>query len=412
MHNYLGNYEKVPYADLQYLYGEVMYGGHITDNWDRRTNSTYLVVLIKPKIMDGMNMTLAPGFKSPNPEKFNREAYMNYVEEKLPIETPAMFGLHANAEIGYLTNFGEKLFNTIQACSGGSGGGGGAKKDAEVKVLIEKFLGELPPAYNMIDINSRVKERSPYVVVCLQECERMNTLTGTIRLSLEELNAGMLGQLNMTDDMEMLATSLYLNQQPALWVKYAYFSQKNLMSWFEDLLARIIQLDDYSEELIAPISLWISGLFNPMSYLTAIMQVTSRKTGLPLDNMVLRTDVLNIRDHKEIQEPAEVGSASESGAYIHGFFLEGAGWELGRGQDQGNLCEMVLKELHPEVPVMHVTSIDKVKLVTEGFYLCPAYSTTMRGGTFVFQAYLKMESDESDANLWILAGVCLLMAPE
>ena len=406
LHNYLGNYEKVPYADLQYLYGEVMYGGHITDNWDRRTNSTYLVVLIKPKIMEGMNMTLAPGFKSPNPEKYDREAYMTYVEEKLPIETPAMFGLHANAEIGYLTNFGEKLFNTIQACSGGSGGGGGAKKDAEVKVLIEKFLGELPPAYNMIDIQSRLKDRSPYVVVCLQECERMNTLTGTIRLSLEELNAGMLGQLNMTDDMELLATSLYLNQQPALWVKYAYFSQKNLMSWFEDLLARIMQLDDYSEELIAPISLWISGLFNPMSYLTAIMQVTSRSTGLPLDNMVLKTDVLNIRDHKEIQEAAEVG------AYIHGFFLEGAGWELGRGQDQGNLCEMVLKELHPEVPVVHVTSIDKVALVTEGFYLCPAYSTTMRGGTFVFQAYLKMESDESDANLWILAGVCLLMAPE
>lgn len=110
LHNYLSNYEKVPYADLQYLYGEVMYGGHITDNWDRRTNATYLKVLIKPKIMEGMNMTLAPGFKSPNPEKFDRKKYMEYVEEKLPLETPAMFGLHANAEIGYLTNFGEKLF--------------------------------------------------------------------------------------------------------------------------------------------------------------------------------------------------------------------------------------------------------------------------------------------------------------
>jgi len=38
LHNYLAAYEKVPYTDLQYLYGEVMYGGHITDNWDRRTN--------------------------------------------------------------------------------------------------------------------------------------------------------------------------------------------------------------------------------------------------------------------------------------------------------------------------------------------------------------------------------------
>jgi dynein heavy chain len=128
----------------------------------------------------------------------------------------------------------------------------------------------------------------------------MNILTGTIKLSLEELNAGLLGQLNMTDDMETLANSLYLNLQPALWVKYAYFSQKNLMSWFEDVLFRIIQLDEYSEEMIAPISLWISGLFNPMSYLTAIMQVTSRSTGIPLDDMTLRTDVTNIKDHKEL----------------------------------------------------------------------------------------------------------------
>ena len=55
-------------------------------------------------------MTLAPGFRSPDPQKFDRNAYIKYVEEKLPAETPAMFGLHANAEIGYLTNLGEKLF--------------------------------------------------------------------------------------------------------------------------------------------------------------------------------------------------------------------------------------------------------------------------------------------------------------
>ena len=54
LHNYLANYESVPYADLQYLLGEVMYGGHITDNWDRRTNNTYLLVLIRPEIMQKM----------------------------------------------------------------------------------------------------------------------------------------------------------------------------------------------------------------------------------------------------------------------------------------------------------------------------------------------------------------------
>jgi len=113
LHNYLAGYEEVPYEDLQYLYGEIMYGGHITDDWDRRTNNTYLKVLIKPKIMENMNLTLAPGFRSPDPTKFDRAAYVRYVDEKLPIEIPQMFGLHPNAEIGYLTNLGETLFTTI-----------------------------------------------------------------------------------------------------------------------------------------------------------------------------------------------------------------------------------------------------------------------------------------------------------
>jgi len=87
------------------------------------------------------------------------------------------------------------------------------------------------------------------------------------------------------------------------------------MPWFEDLLRRIQQLTDYSEELIAPIALWISGLFNPMSYLTAIMQVTARTEGLALDNMILKTTVLNIEKSKDCAE------RPEKGALIHGFFL-------------------------------------------------------------------------------------------
>jgi len=99
----------------------------------------------------------------------------------------------------------------------------------------------------------------------------MNTLIFTIRSSLTDLDMGLKGQLNITDDMDMLSAKMFFNQQPDLWVKYAYFSKKSLATWFDDLLLRIKQLDEYSEELTAPASLWISGLFNPMSYLTSIM---------------------------------------------------------------------------------------------------------------------------------------------
>lgn len=109
LNNYLDKYEKVPYEDLKYLYGEIMYGGHITDNWDRRTNNAYLKWLIKPELLNGVN--LAPNFKSPDASKYDYEMYKKYIEEKLPLESPILFYLHPNAEISYLTTQGETLFD-------------------------------------------------------------------------------------------------------------------------------------------------------------------------------------------------------------------------------------------------------------------------------------------------------------
>lgn len=63
-----------------------------------------------------------------------------------------------------------------------------------------------------------------------------------MKKSLDDLKAGMSGQLNMTDDMEALSVKLFMNLQPDLWVKYAYASNKNLTSWYDDLILRITQL--------------------------------------------------------------------------------------------------------------------------------------------------------------------------
>jgi len=46
-------------------------------------------------------------------------------------------------------------------------------------------------------------------------------------------------------------------------------------------------LAEYQAELAPPKSLWIAGLFNPMSFITAIKQITARKSGISLDNMAL-----------------------------------------------------------------------------------------------------------------------------
>lgn len=61
----------------------------------------------------------------------------------------------------------------------------------QVKALLEEILERLTDEFNIPELMATVEERTPYVVVAFQECERMNVLTREIRRSLRELNLGL-----------------------------------------------------------------------------------------------------------------------------------------------------------------------------------------------------------------------------
>jgi dynein heavy chain len=285
----------------------------------------------------------------------------------------------------------------------------------DIKIMAEPLLKE---------------KTSPYVLVAMQECGRMNTLLTEIRRTLTELKKGLDGQLNMTEAMEDLAQALSINQVPGRnpfhktsWEAVAWPSRKNLSSWFRDLLARYEQMAAWSSDLIAPKSLWLPGLFNPMAFLTAIMQVVARQTGLPLDNMAIDTHFTTI------QEPEEVEAYPKNGMFCHGLYMEGArygqvndeGKPVGEyGEDDiqcaGYLMDSRLKELHQLLPVVYLkavevqpewdpTSVGYMRC-NDAIYDAPLYVTTFRGPTYVTLCTLKsIEPTEK----WILAGVALVM---
>jgi len=43
-----------------------------------------------------------------------------------------------------------------------------------------------------------------------------------------------------------------------------------------------------------------------------------------------------------------------------------------------------LKELHPRLPVINVIAVKVSEISTVGQYICPVYTTSARGMTFVF----------------------------
>jgi dynein heavy chain len=273
----------VPWQDLRYIFGEIMYGGHITDFFDRRTNNTYLSVIINDKLLQ--RGELAPKFNSPDPATWDYGMYEALIQKNLPTENPVIYGLHPNAEIGFLTNKTEDLFQTILRLEIGSSESGGGSSGSILREVLMDLMKRTPPSFDLITLSERAAKRiadvdGPYIVVVIQECNRINTLLAEIVFTLDELLKGLNGQLNMSQGMEDMASCLEINQVPGRnpfhacsWERLAWPSRKSLSSWFNDMLLRKQQLDTWSNTLVLPFSVWLPGLMNPTALLTAIKQV-------------------------------------------------------------------------------------------------------------------------------------------
>ncbi|XP_031749733.1 dynein heavy chain 11, axonemal [Xenopus tropicalis] len=396
LYNYLEANAQVPWEDLRYLFGEIMYGGHITDDWDRRLCCTYLEEFMQPNQFD-RKLALAPGFVVPS--NLDYQGYHTYIDEMLPPESPIHYGLHPNAEIEFLTVTSDNLFRTLlelQSRDSIIGEGAAQTEEEKVKTVLDDILEKLPEGYNMSDITSKTADRSPYILVCFQECERMNTLIHEIRRSLKELDLGLKGELAISSEMEQLQSALFFDNVPDTWTKLAYPSTYSLAQWYNDLLLRCRELDTWTQDLSLPSVVWISGFFNPQSFLTAVMQSLARKNEWPLDKMHLTVDVMK-KYKEEFSQPAR------EGAYIYGLYLEGARWDV----QNGHIAEARLKAPTPIMPVIFVRAIPNDRQETRNIYECPVYKTKLRGSTYVWAFHLKTKEKPSK---WILAGVSLLLS--
>uniref|UniRef100_A0A3Q3L381 Dynein axonemal heavy chain 11 n=1 Tax=Labrus bergylta TaxID=56723 RepID=A0A3Q3L381_9LABR len=396
LYNYLEANAQVPWEDLRYLFGEIMYGGHITDDWDRRLCRTYLEEYMQPNQFD-RKLALTPGFFG----------YHDFIDEMLPHESPVHYGLHPNAEIEFLTVTSDSLFHTLlelQSPDAVMGEGASQTLEEKVKTILDEVIEKLPEEYNMSDITSKTAERSPYILVCFQECERMNMLISEIRRSLKELDLGLKGELAISSEMEKLQTALFFDNVPDTWTKLAYPSTYSLSIWYNDVLQRCKELDSWTQDLSLPSVVWLSGLFNPQSFphryqtffTLSHIRSLARKNEWPLDKVNLTVDVSK-KFKEEFNQPAR------EGAYVYGLYMEGARWDT----QAGVITEARLKELTPAMPVISVRAVPNDRQETRNIYECPLYKTKIRGPTYVWTFSLKTR--ERPAK-WVLAGVALLLS--
>ncbi|RYY31400.1 hypothetical protein EON62_06415, partial [archaeon] len=240
--------ELIPWGSLKYLIGDAMYGGRVSDSFDRRVLSTYLEEYMGDFLFDEGNHFYfsRSGFDYDLPERGPIETYMAKVESLPLTNGPAVFGLHPNAEIGYFTAASKQLWiDLIDLQPRTAAGGTGSSREDYIASIVKDVQAKVPEPEDIMNIRKRLSAETgtitPTEVVLLQELERWNNLVTSITLSLVDLSRALNGEIGMSDALEDVGSALFNGRIPQLWRNLSPETQKPLGSWMLHFQARYAQ---------------------------------------------------------------------------------------------------------------------------------------------------------------------------
>ncbi|KAG5670791.1 hypothetical protein PVAND_001030 [Polypedilum vanderplanki] len=400
---YLSRTENIPWNSLKYLIGEVMYGGRVIDDFDRRIVRVYMDEYMGDFLFD----TFQPfhfyhddnvDYKIPSYAKTKEDFIAS--TDLLPLaNTPEVFGLHPNAEINYYSQTTREIWSHLIELQPQTGQSfSGTSRDQFIDNVAEDILRRLPRPFEIWRIKkSFAMNITPTLVVLIQELERFNRLVNRMHVTLSLLRKALAGEIGMDATLDGIANALFNNQLPDDWRKLAPDTTKSLASWMEHLNHRSQQYRYWSSSG-EPLVMWLSGLHVPESFLTALVQIACRKNNWPLDRSTLFTVITDFND------PDDVEDRPESGCYVHGLFLEGA-----RIKDRC-LDRSLPKVLVEPLPILSIQPIEAHRLKLQNTFRTPVYITSKRrnamGNGLVFEADL---ATNIHPNRWVLQGVCLML---
>ena len=403
-----GDERVVPWGAIKYLIGDAMYGGRVTDDFDRRVLRTYLNEYMGDFIFDtfqtfffsqvGFDYTL-PGEQG----KLNTvDVYRDMVETLPLINPPGIFGLHANAEISYLNIAADDMWrNLIDLQPRIVAGGGGMSREDHISATASDIQAKVPKEMDIMLIMKQIgSDRQPAQIVLLQELERWNKLVVVMSRGLSDLQKALVGEIGMSDALDELGAEVFNGFLPSIFRRLAPDTQMKLGSWMSHFTRRLDQYNDWIDNG-EPAVMWMSGLGIPESYLTALIQTCCRRRNWSLDRSTMFTQVTDIVDAYN-----EISEKPEDGCYVTGLWLEGGAWDL----ENNMIRYQDPKVLVTELPVLQVIPVEANRLKLHGIFLTPVYVTQNRrnamGVGWVFDAHLATDLHES---VWSLQGVALML---
>lgn len=113
---FLEEKEHVPWAAMEYVVGQINYGGRVTDENDRRCLMSILRQYIVPEVLHtGYKYTPSGIYYSAATEGSTLDDISEYIRSLPPSEAPEVFGMHLNANIKSQLQESRKLLHTVLA---------------------------------------------------------------------------------------------------------------------------------------------------------------------------------------------------------------------------------------------------------------------------------------------------------
>lgn len=319
--------EEIAWDAIKYLTGEIIYGGRVTDNQDRRCLMSILETFLNPAILEeGYAYTSSGIYKLPA-RGTTVQGMLEYVQTLPEVDSPEIFGMNDNADIACLANESNYLLDTALSIQSRSGMGSSSSLDNDnlVDSIADQIVSQLPEqlsregsAKELFKVNKQGLYAS-LTTYLLQEMERFNMLTVIIGKTLEELRAAIKGLAVMSEELDQMYNSILINKVPEKWAEHAYPSLKPLSSWIENLIERITFIRSWLTKGKIR-EFWMPCFFFPQGFLTATLQEYARKFKIPIDELSF--------SFKYREENVEEGNFNclnhidPFSKYIYGLFLE------------------------------------------------------------------------------------------
>ncbi|OXA50744.1 Dynein heavy chain 6, axonemal [Folsomia candida] len=409
----------IPWDALEYITGQITYGGRITDNWDQRCLTTILKIFFSPPTLS-VTHKYSPSGLYYAPVLPTVVEFVEYVD-RLPImDEPEIFGMHNNATITFQRQESTTFLNALLSAQPKQAGGSAATASDEIAYeLAEEIESKLPEKLDLdksseyLFLPDERGRTASLTIFIQQEIERFNKLLAVIKDSLVQLKKGIRGLVVMSEDLEKMYQAFLNNQVPDLWKPKSYGSLKSLASWYKDFQLRFNFIRGWQTKPVPPSSYWLSGFFFQQGFLTAVLQTYARRHNLPIDQLKFHFFMVPVVKEEMMELDPRLESAielPEEGVLIHGLFMEAARWDM----DEMTLADSLPGEMNPLLPITHfLPSMDPLQTVN--VYTTPLYKTSVRQGTLSttghstnFIAPIQLPSLNHPEDYWILKGTALL----